>query len=181
MDAGGAAAQPGQLAAYRAEEWGAMVAEYSAASRDVLAAWRYLQAHPIFWSWALPGDLADIDPVAIDETQWACIEAESWLDHSFGLAHLSVELIRSPGPATSGSTGHQTEVLLEHGPVLWPLDIPAGHRTGFRVGGTPSHDPRLDIAEPTWEAAIVALAASGSIDVDDRARVADPPPSTERE
>ena len=106
MDAGGAAAQPGQLAAYRAEEWGAMVAEYSAASRDVLAAWRYLQAHPIFWSWALPGDLADIDPVAIDETQWACIEAESWLDHGFGLAHLSVELIRSPGrpPAARPAT-----------------------------------------------------------------------------
>jgi hypothetical protein len=30
---------------------------------------------------------------------------------------------------------------------------------GFRIGGTPSHDPDLDVAEPTWEQAIVTLAA----------------------
>jgi hypothetical protein len=40
-----------QLAAYRAEEWDAIVAEYNADPRDVLAAWHYLREHPIFWSW----------------------------------------------------------------------------------------------------------------------------------
>jgi hypothetical protein len=65
---------------------------------------------------------------------------------------------------------------MEHGPVLWPLDVPAQHRTGLRVGGTPSHDPSLDVAEPTWEEAIVALAAKVRQRYgDNRARVPEPP------
>jgi hypothetical protein len=65
---------------------------------------------------------------------------------------------------------------MEHGPVLWPLDVPAQHRTGLRVGGNPSHDPSLDVAEPTSEEAIVALAAKVRQRYgDDRARVAEPP------
>jgi hypothetical protein len=49
------------------------------------------------------------------------------------------------------------------------------HRTGFRVGGTPSHDPTLDVAEPTWEQAIVALAAKvRQAYGDDRARLPGP-------
>jgi hypothetical protein len=64
---------------------------------------------------------------------------------------------------------------MEHGPVLWPLDVPAQHRTGLRVGGTPSHDPNLDVARPTWEEAIVALAAKVRERYgDDRARVPKP-------
>jgi hypothetical protein len=65
---------------------------------------------------------------------------------------------------------------MEHGPVLWPLDVPAQHRTGLRVGGAPSHDPSLDVAEPAWEEAIVALAAKVRQRYgDDRARVPEPP------
>jgi hypothetical protein len=61
---------------------------------------------------------------------------------------------------------------MEHGPVLWPLDVPAQHREGLRVGGIPSHDPSLDVARPTWEEAIVALAANVRERYgDDRARV----------
>ena len=56
-----------QLAAYRAEEWAGTVARYVAHQADVLVAWRYLTAHPIFWSYLVPSDLADIDPRAVDE------------------------------------------------------------------------------------------------------------------
>jgi hypothetical protein len=84
------------------------------------------------------------------EATWARVEAEGWLSGSDGLAQLDVNL---------GRSGGRLEVRLEHGPVLWPLDVPAEHRTGLRVGGTPSYDPSLDVAGPTWEKAIVALAA----------------------
>ena len=50
----------------------------------------------------------------------------------------------------------------------------------LRVGGTPSHDPSLDVAEPTWEEAIVALAAKVRQRYgDDRAQV--PEPRSDRE
>ena len=138
-----------QVAAYRAEEWSSSVAAYAANPADVLAAWYYLTAHPAFWTYLVPRDLTGVDPREIDEAAWARIEAEGWLSDSDGLAHLAVNLGRSEG---------RLEVRMEHGPVLWPLDVPARHRTGLRVGGTPSHDPSLDVAGPTWEEAIVALA-----------------------
>jgi hypothetical protein len=63
--------------------------------------------------------------------------------------------------------------------VLWPLDVPAQHRAGLRVG-TPSHDPSLDVVEPTWEEAIVALAAKVRQRYgDDRAQV--PGPQSDRD
>jgi hypothetical protein len=160
-----------QLAAYRAEGWARTAAEYAANPADVLAAWDYLTAHPVFWTYHVPSDLADIDPREVDEATWARIEAEGWLSDSDGLAHLDVSLGRSEG---------RLEVRAEHGPVLWPLDVPAQHRTGLRVGGTPSHDPSLDVAEPTWEEAIVALAAKVRQRYgDDRAQV--PEPQTDRD
>jgi hypothetical protein len=139
-----------QLAAYRAEDWASTVNMYAANPVDVLAAWRYLTGHPLFWSYLVPADLAEVDPREVDEATWARIETEGWLSDSDGLAHLYVCLGQADG---------RLEVGMEHGPVLWPLDVPVQHRTGFRVGGTPSHDPTLDVAEPTWEQAIVALAA----------------------
>ncbi|HUZ35692.1 MAG TPA: hypothetical protein VMV17_05130 [Streptosporangiaceae bacterium] len=155
-----------QLAAYRAEEWANTVGAYAANPADVLATWRYLTAHPLFWLYLVPADLADIDPHEVDEAIWARIEAEGWLSDSDGLAYLDVSLGWSEG---------RLEVRMEHGPVLWPLDVPVQHRTGFRVGGTPSHDPSLDVAEPTWEQAIVSLAAKVRHAYgDDRARVPEP-------
>lgn len=152
-----------QLAACRAEGWADTVIAYATNPADVLAAWSYLSAHPIFWSYLVPTDLADADPREIDEAAWARIEAEGWLSDSDGLAHLDVNLGRSAG---------RLEVRMEHGPVLWPLDVPAQHREGLRVDGTPSHDPSLDVARPTWEEAIVALAANVRERYgDDRARV----------
>ena len=156
----------GQLAAYRAEGWAGTVAAYATNPTDVLAAWSYLTAHPIFWSYLVPSDLADADPREVDEAAWARIEAEGWLSDSDGLAHLDVNL---------GRSGGRLEVRMEHGPVLWPLDVTAQHRTGLRAGGTPSHDPSLDVARPTWEEAIVALAAKVRERYgDDRARVPKP-------
>jgi hypothetical protein len=114
----------------------------------------------------VPSDLADIDPREVDEATWARIEAEGWLSDSDGLAYLDVSL---------GRSGDRLEVRTEHGPVLWPLDVPAQHRAGLRVGGTPSHDPSLDVAQPTWEEAIVALAAKVRQRYgDDRAQVPEP-------
>jgi hypothetical protein len=152
-----------QLAAYRAEKWASTVAACAANPADVLAAWRYLTAHPVFWTYLLPGELADVDPREVDEATWARVEAEGWLSDSNGLAHLDVNLGRSEG---------RLEVRMEHGPVLWPLDVPPQHRTGLRVGGTPAHDPSLNVAGPTWEEAIVAMAAKVRQRYgDDRARV----------
>ncbi len=132
----------------------------------MLAAWRYLTAHPAFWTYLVPSDLADIDPREVDEATWARIEAGGWLSDSDGLAYLDVSL---------GRSGDRLEVRMEQGPVLWPLDVPTQHRTGLRVGGTPSHDPGLDVAEPTWEEAIVTLAAKVRQRYgDDRARVPEP-------
>jgi hypothetical protein len=158
-----------QLAAYRAEGWARTVAQYAANPADVLTAWHYLTAHPVFWTYLVPSDLADIDPREVDEATWARIEAEGWLSDSDGLACLDV----SPG-----HSGGRLEVRAEHGPVLWPMDVPAQHRAGLQVGGTPSHDPSLDVAEPTWEEAIVALAAKVRQRYgDDRARVPEPQPN----
>ena len=155
-----------QLAAYRAEGWVDTVAAYAADPTDVLAAWNYLTAHPVFWSYHVPSDLADADPREVDEAHWARIEAEGWLSDSNGLAHLDVTLGHSEG---------RLEVRMEHGPVLWPLDVPRQHRTGLQVGGTPSHDPSLDVTGPTWEQAIMALAAKVRQRYgDDRARVPQP-------
>jgi hypothetical protein len=159
-----------QLAGWRAEQWLAVVAGYVGKPDDVQAAWRYLLEHPIFWSWALPAHVADADASEIDEAAWARIEADSWLDDSDGLAEMHVAV---------SSSDDGTMVSLEHGPVLWALDVPPGHRAGLRVGGTPSHDPRLDVAEPTWERAIVALAAKVRRAYgDDRSRVADASPAS---
>jgi hypothetical protein len=159
------------LAALRAEQWAAVVAGYIARPDDVQAAWRYLLEHPIFWSWVLPAHFEDADASEIDEAAWARIEARSWLDDSDGLADMHVELSSSDGATT---------VAFEHGPVLWPLDVPPGHRAGLRVGGTRSHDPGLDVAEPTWEQAIVALAAKVRRAYgDDRSRVAEAPPASD--
>jgi hypothetical protein len=126
-------------------------------------AWDYLTAHPIFWSYHVPNNLTGIDPREVDEAIWARIETEGWLSDSDGLAQLDVNLGHAEG---------RLEVRLEHGPVLWPLDVPVQHRAGLRIGGTPSHDPSLDVTEPTWEEGIVALAAKVRRRYgDDRARV----------
>jgi hypothetical protein len=138
-----------QLAAARAEEWAATVAAYAVRPDDVASAFRYLVTHPISWSWLLPAHLADTDASSIGEATWARTEAESWLSDSDGLTSMDADV---------DGSGEAMVVTLEHGPVLWPLDVPAEHRTGMRAEGTPSHDPGLDVAEPTWESAIVALA-----------------------
>ena len=56
-----------QLAAYRAEGVADTVIAYATNPADALAAWSYLTAHPIFWSFLVPTDLADADPREIDE------------------------------------------------------------------------------------------------------------------
>src|SRR5260370_34005434 len=79
-----------QVAAYRAERWARTVAAYSANPADVPAAWRYLTAHPVFWTYLVPSDLAEIDPGEGDEATWAQIEAEGWLSDNDGLSYLDV-------------------------------------------------------------------------------------------
>ncbi len=65
---------------------------------------------------------------------------------------------------------------MEHGPRAVAAGRPGAAQDGLRVGDTPSHDPSLDVAEPTWEEAIVALAAKVRQRYgDDRARVPEPP------
>jgi len=59
---------------------------------DVLAAWRCLTAHPAFWTYLVPNDLAEIDPREVDEATWARIEAGGWLSDGDGLANLDVSL-----------------------------------------------------------------------------------------
>jgi hypothetical protein len=168
-----------QLAADRSEYWAATVANYAADPDDMDAAWEYLQSHPIFWSWVLPLDLADVDPMELDEAQWARVEAESLLNRSSGMYQLIIDTSRWREPDATSPTSRDTAIRLEHGPMLWPLDVHAEHRAGFWPGGTPSHDPDLDVAERTWEAAILALAVKVRTKYgDDRARVAYPPRDT---
>jgi hypothetical protein len=151
-----------QLAAYRAEEWAGTVAAYAANATDLLAAWRYLTAHPVFWTYVVPTDLADLDPHEVDEAIWARIEAEGWLSDSEGLACLDVSLDRFGGQA-----GARVRA------VATGCSSTAPGRA--RVGGTPSHDPNLNVAKPTWEEAIVALAAKvRQRHGDDRARGPEP-------
>jgi hypothetical protein len=125
-----------QLAGYRAEGWAITVAAYAANPADSLAAWRYLTAHPVFWTYHVPNDLADIDPREVDEATWARIEAGGWLSDSHGLAYLDVSL---------GRSGGRLEVRMEHGPVLWPLDVPAQHRAGSGLAA-----PRRTTRVWTW-------------------------------
>ncbi|HEX9355878.1 MAG TPA: hypothetical protein VF933_18905 [Streptosporangiaceae bacterium] len=125
-----------QLAAYRAEEWAGTVAAYAANATDLLAAWRYLTAHPVFWTYVVPTDLADLDPHEVDEAIWARIEAEGWLSDSEGLACLDVSLDR---------LGDRLEVRLEHGPRCghWMFQ----HSTG---PGSESAEPRRTTRTGMW-------------------------------
>jgi hypothetical protein len=64
----------------------------------------------------------------------------------------------------------------------WPQDVPTEHRAGLQLGGTPSHDPDLGVADPTWKAALLALAAKIFARYgDDRVRATDLPPAARRE
>ena len=112
------------------------VIAYATNPADALAAWSYLTAHPIFWSFLVPTDLADADPREIDEAAWARIEAEGWLSDSDGLAHLDVNL---------GRSGGSLEVRMEHGPCY-------GHWTSRRSIGMGSElaAPRRMTRTWTW-------------------------------
>ena len=113
-----------QLAAYRAEGWAGTVAAYATTPTDVLAAWSYLTAHPIFWSYVVPNDLADADPREVDEAAWSRIEAEGRLSDSDGLAHLDVNLDRS---------GDRAEVRMSTGRCYghWTFRRSAGRGSGL--------------------------------------------------
>lgn len=152
-----------QVAADRAEEWGATVAEYESTAGSVEVAWRYLIRHPIFHRWELPRDLADLDAEEVDEATWARIEAEGHLLDWRGLDHADT---------TVWLDNDGLHVSIEHGPTLWPLDVPAAHRYGMSVRGVPSHDYRIDATAASWEEAIIALAANVRREYgDDRSRV----------
>jgi hypothetical protein len=156
-----------QLAADEAQAWDKTVAAYAADPDDLVGCWRYLADHPIFWSWMIPtGSLADLAASDVDEATWARIESEAQLLPGQGMDSAETYVSR-------GDDGTPL-VTIEHGPMLWPLDVAAEHRFGLHIGGQPSLDIQLTSTAPTWEEAVVALAASVRERYgDDRARIPD--------
>ena len=125
-----------------------IAAAYDDTPADFVVAWTYLTNHPVFHrprygcpagatGADLPSDILGAVPDHVDDGD--------------GLRDVWMHVSRGDG---------QVAVRLEHGPHLWPHDVPAAERRNFPADGMSSHDIALDVCAETYEDAIVRLAAN---------------------
>jgi hypothetical protein len=125
-----------------------LAVNYDGTPDDFPLSWKYLTSHPIFHR-PIPVDAHG--RTAADLTEDELTAPPEFIDNCDGLRDMWSFVDRD-------SLG-EVVVELEHGPHLWPADVPATERWNTPASGTSSHDPRLDVSAATYEAAIVALAA----------------------
>lgn len=118
----------------------------SASPTDHVAAWDYLTNHPIFWRYGHV-ELGE----ALDEAEIRAFETHRNLIADDGLRDMWMKLHRDADGAAV--------VVLEHGPHMWASEIDPKTWGVRPLAGMGTHDPDLDSAAPTFELAIVALAA----------------------
>lgn len=131
----------------RADYFTRLAATYDAHPGDFIAAWAYLQHHPIFhrpsWPHGRGRTISDL-------TEQELAAPPPFVNDEDGLRHLWVHVAREDdGTAV---------IHLEHGPHLWPENIPPQSHWHTPADGLSSHDLRLNVTEDSYEAAIVTLA-----------------------
>jgi hypothetical protein len=124
-----------------------LAAAFEADPDDFVVAWQYLCAHPIFHRpiW-LPGSGRTV--AELSESELA--GPPRFVEDTDGLQDLWLYVERD----TDGAA----VIHLEHGPHLWPHDIPTSEHWCTPADGLASHDLRLNVSGPSYEMAIVALA-----------------------
>lgn len=133
------------LQRHRAEAWAQLATAYETDPRAFAAAWRYLDAHPIFYRFRAAHD--DTDPAQI-------IQERNLVGGEFGLYELYFKVTAwCARRCEDDDCEHPTREIcwLETGPYCWPGE----HDDG--CAGS-SHDYRLDVYGETYESCIVQLA-----------------------
>jgi hypothetical protein len=123
-------------------------AAYDDNPTDFVTAWTYLMNHPVFhrpWYGLRPGVTAD----ELDSDKLAA--PPNYIDDGDGFRDLWMHVCLEDG---------QVVVYLEHGPHLWPHDVPVAEHGNVPADGMSSHDIDLDVRAATYEEAIVRLAAN---------------------
>jgi hypothetical protein len=121
---------------------------YDASPEDFVAAWSYLSEHPIFHR---PVHSGGRDQVVADLTADELTSPPEFVDDCDGLRDMWMQVSRIDG---------QVVVSLEHGPHVWPHDVPSSQHWSLPANGISSHDPDLDVRAESYESAVVALAES---------------------
>jgi hypothetical protein len=130
---------------------------------DFPTAWSYLQRHPIFHRPRLPRHLeVGIDQLCDGDLD--AVRSAEMLEDCDGLRDLYMSVTRDERG--------RTLIVLEHGPHLWFDDIDPARWHHFPAAGQATHDCELDVYAPTYEIAVIDLAAKvrGRYG-DDRSRV----------
>lgn len=123
------------------ERWREIHGEYLENMSDWVKAWEWLQHHPAFWKYAPHSNATSI----------ADAETVKNLVMDQGLEHMSMYPHRNEdGDAV---------VSLEHGAYAWASDLVNDDPYYDGLTGVPSHDYNIDVEAPTFESAIIALAA----------------------
>jgi hypothetical protein len=132
----------------RTEEWAALVTAYEKDPRNFANAWRYLDAHPIYYRFRYAPDEATDSEQIIQERHLAGHGGFGLYELYFKVSNWCAER------CADDDCGHPTRDIcwIETGPWTWPdgdKDHPAGCGT---------HDYRLDVYGDTYESCILQLA-----------------------
>jgi hypothetical protein len=134
--------------AHHDDQFRQTAAAYDNNPTDFVTAWTYLMNHPMFHR---PG-YGVRSGATMDELSSEQLAAPpDHIDDSNGLQDLWMHVSRDDG---------RVAVYLEHGPHLWPHDVPSTEHRNFPADGMSSHDIDLDVCAATYEDAIVRLAAN---------------------
>jgi hypothetical protein len=150
-----------RVRANSAAQFDAVAATFELNPTDFVYAWRYLTEHPIFHRpiW-MPGAGRTIE----DLTEEELAGPPRFVDDSAGLQDMWMHIERD--------TEGETIIYLEHGPHLWPENIPTTEHWCTPADGIASHDLRLNVSANSYEEAIIALAGRvRDVYGNDRARV----------
>lgn len=135
----------------RTQEWAKIVGAYEANPHDFGNAWRWLNAHPLFYKFRFPAP----DAPTADVVQ------ERNLEHENGVSRIWLAVAR--GCELDGCDGDEcahprtTVLCMECGQWSWPGDHDP-HRPEPRDGTYGYHDYKLDVYGDTYESCITQLA-----------------------
>lgn len=136
----------------RVEQWGKTVQAYEENPRQFGAAWRYLDAHPIFYKFRH----------VEDDTPLAQVLQERNLEHEYGVTrifHRVAEWCSEQWECDDDACGHRKVDIhyMELGKWEWPSDEKEYDYLP-RPGGDSYHDYELDVYGGSYEECILQVA-----------------------
>lgn len=137
-----------RVRAHHDDQFRQTAAAYDNDPTDFVTAWTYLMNHPVFHR-PLYGCPSGATAADLPSEQLGTVPDH--VDDCDGLRGVWMHVARDAG---------QAAVCLEHGPHLWPHDVPSAERRNFPADGMSSHDIDLDVCAASYEDAIVHLAAN---------------------